>query len=637
MAEQAKTYKFKAEVNQLLDILVHSLYTNREIFLRELISNASDALDKVRFEMTRGAEVIDKDLPLEINIELDKDKKWLKISDTGIGMTRDEIVKNIGTIAKSGTADFLERLSKEKDAKDLSSIIGKFGVGFYSVFMVAEQVEIISKSYLKDEPAVKWISDGKGSFKVVELEETPKRGTTIIVHLKEDAKEFAEDWRVKEIIKKHSNFINFDIKVNGKKVNTIRAIWREPKSSIKKEQYEEFYKFLTYDPEPPLEVIHVAVDAPVQFYSIMFIPQKNYNVFGFTKEDIGLDLYVRGVLIQHKFSEIIPEYLGFVKGMVDSPDIPLNISRETLQENRVVMKIKQVLVKQVLSHLEKMAQKEPEKYKTFWNEHGKIFKLGYQDYSNQEKFAELLRFDSSALEKEGELTSLADYVSRAKPDQKEIYYITGASREALETDPHLEIFKRKGIEVLYLYDPVDEFVITGLPKYKNDYTFVAVEHADISKLEKYEDVVKDEEKVEELSKGEEKVFKKLLDKMRDILGDRVTEVRESKRLKDSAACLVSPDGQMTSQMQKILQIMNKDTTIPKKIFEVNKDHPLIRNLLRIYKNDPKDPFITEATEQLFETALLMEGYLNDPHKLVRRMETILTKSSEWHPQNKVQE
>ncbi len=635
MAEQVKTYKFKAEVNQLLDILVHSLYTNREIFLRELISNASDALDKVRFELTRGSEVIDKDLPLEINIELDKkDKKWLKISDTGIGMTRDEIVKNIGTIAKSGTSDFLKKISKEADAKDLSSIIGKFGVGFYSVFMVAERVEIVSKSYLKDQPAVKWVSDGKGSFKVTELAETPKRGTTITVYLKEEAKEFAEDWRVKEIIKKHSNFINFDIKVNGEKVNTIRAIWREPKSSITKEQYEEFYKFLTYDPDPPLDVIHVAVDAPVQFYSIMFIPQKNYNVLGLTKEDMGLDLYVRGVLIQHKFSDIIPEYLGFVKGMVDSPDIPLNISRETLQENRVVIKIKQVLVKQILSHLEKMAQKEPDKYKTFWNEHGKIFKLGYQDYSNQEKFVELLRFDSSALDKEGELTSLAEYVKRAKPDQKEIYYITGPSRQALQTDPHLEIFKRKGIEVLYLYDPVDEFVITGLNKYKNEYTFVAVEHADLSKLEKFEDVVKDEKEIEALSEGEEKVFKKLLDKMRDILGDRVTEVRESKRLKDSPSCLVNPDGQVTSQMQKILQIINKDTTIPKKVFEVNKNHPLIRNLLRIYKNDPKDPFITEATEQLFEAALLMEGYLNDPHKLVRRMENILTKSSQWHPQNK---
>ncbi len=634
MAEQAKTYKFKAEVNQLLDILVHSLYTNREIFLRELISNASDALDKVRFELTRGSEVLDKDLPLEINIELDKDKKWLKISDTGIGMTREEIVKNIGTIAKSGTADFLNRLAKEKDSKNLLNIIGKFGVGFYSVFMVAEKVEIISKSYKKDEPAVKWISDGKGSFKVMDVEETPKRGTSITVFLKEDAREFAEDWRVKEIIKKHSNFINFDIKVNGEKVNTIRAIWREPKSTIKKEQYEEFYKFLTYDPDPPLEVIHVSVDAPVQFHSLMFIPQKNYNVFGLTKEDIGLDLYVRGVLIQHKFSEIIPEYLGFVKGMVDSPDIPLNISRETLQENRVVMKIKQVLVKQVLSHLEKMAKNEPDKYKTFWKEHAKIFKLGYQDYTNQEKFAELLRFDSSALKEEGAFTSLAEYVSRAKEGQKEIYYITGPSREALEADPHLEIFRRKGVEVLYLYDPVDEFVITGLNKYKEDYTFVAVEHADLSKLEKYEDVIKDEEEVEKLSEGEEKVFQKFLDKVRDILGDRVKEVRESKRLKDSPSCLVSPDGQMTSQMQKILQIMNKDTSIPQKIFEINKDHKLIRNLLKIYKNDPKDPFIDEAVEQLYESALLMDGYLNDPHKLVKRMENILTKSSDWHPQNK---
>jgi len=637
MTDQAKTYKFKAEVNQLLDILVHSLYTNREIFLRELISNASDALDKVRFELTRGAEVIDKDLPLEINITLDKNKNILTINDTGVGMTRDEIIKNIGTIAKSGSAEFLKKLSEEAGSKDISNIIGKFGVGFYSVFMVAKEVVITTKSYLKEEPAIKWISDGQGSFKVMELEETPKRGTTIEVHLKDDAKEFAEDWRVKEIIKKHSNFISFDIKVNGEKVNTIPALWREPKSSIKKEQYEEFYKFLTYDPDPPMEVIHVSIDAPVQFNSIMFIPQKNYNIFGINKEDIGLDLYVRGVLIQHKYPEILPEYLGFVKGMVDSPDIPLNISRETLQENRVVIKIKQVLVKQILSHLEKMAKDDPEKYKTFWTEHGKIFKMGYSDYGNQEKFAELLRFDSSALEKEGELTSLAEYVSRAKPDQKEIYYITGASRDALATDPHLEIFKRKGIEVLYLYEPVDEFVITGLAKYKNDYTFVSVEHAELSKLEKFEDVVKDDKEVEELSSGEEKVFKKLLDKFRDILGDRVTDVRESKRLKDSPSCLVNPDGQMTSQMQKIMQIINKDTSIPKKIFEVNKDHKLIRNLLRIYKNDPKDPFIDEAVEQLFEASLLMEGYLNDPHKLVKRMETILTKSSDWHPQNKTQE
>ena len=632
--EKARTYKFKAEVNQLLDILVHSLYTNREIFLRELISNASDALDKVRFEITKGTDVADKDLPLEINIKLDKDKNTLTIIDTGIGMTKDEVVANIGTIAKSGSAEFLQKLAQESDAKNVANIIGKFGVGFYSVFMVAKEVVITTKSYLKDAAPVRWVSDGKGSFKVAEIDEPVKRGTTIEVHLKDDAKEFAEDWRVKEIIKKHSNFINFDIKVNGEKVNTQRAIWREPKSSLKKEQYEEFYKFLTYDPEPPLDWIHVSIDAPVQFQSIMFIPQKNYDIFGINKEDIGLDLYVRGVLIQHKYSEILPEYLGFIKGMVDSPDIPLNISRETLQENKVVIKIKQVLVKQVLSHLEKMAKNDPEKYKKFWTEHSKIFKLGYQDYGNLEKFAELLRFNSSALEKAEDLTSLADYVSRMKPGQKEIYYITGASREALESDPHLEIFKRKGVEVLYLYEPVDEFVMTGLGKYKNEYEFVAVEHADISKLEKLEDVETSETEVEEMSKGEEKVFKKLLEKIKDILGDRVTDVRVSKRLKDSPSCLVSSDGQMTSQMQKIMQIINKDTTIPKKIFEVNKDHKLIRNLLNIYKNDPKDPFITEAVEQLYESALLMEGYLTDPHKLVKRMEKILTESSEWHPQSK---
>ena len=351
-----KSYKFKAEVNKLLDILVHSLYTNKEIFLRELISNASDALDKVRFQLTSGAEVADKDLPLEINIELDKDKNLLVISDTGIGMTQEEIVKHIGTIAKSGSEDFLNKLSEESKQKDISNIIGRFGVGFYSVFMVAKRVVITSKSYVKEAKAVRWESGGTGSFKVSELDEPFKRGTRIEVYLKDDQKEYSEKYRVESIIKKHSNFISFPIKINGEKVNTVAALWREPKSGIKKEQYEEFYKFLTYDTEPPLDTIHVSIDAPVQFNSIMFIPQRTFDLFGISKEDIGLDLYVRSVLIQHKNSDLLPEYLGFIKGMVDSPDIPLNISRETLQENRVVMKISQTLVKQVLSYLEKKAK-----------------------------------------------------------------------------------------------------------------------------------------------------------------------------------------------------------------------------------------------------------------------------------------
>jgi len=634
MAGKAKSYKFKAEIKQLLDILVHSLYTNREIFLRELISNASDALDKIRFEQTSGGEVADNDLPLEIRIKADKDKNILTISDTGVGMTAEELVTNIGTIAKSGSAEFLNKLSQEAKEKDISNIIGKFGVGFYSVFMVAEEVVITTKSYLKDAPAVQWRSDGSGTFKINELEDAVKRGTVIEVHLKEDAKEFTEKYRLESIIKKHSNFIQFPIFLEDEKVNTMTALWREPKSSIKPEQYEEFYKFLTYDSEAPLSTIHVAIDAPVQFSSIMFIPKREFDIFGISKEDIGLDLYVKGVLIQHKYSELIPEYLGFIKCMVDSPDIPLNISRETLQENRVVIKISQTLVKQLLSHLGKMAKDEPDKYKEFWKAHGKIFKMGYSDYSNQEKFAELLRFDSSALSEEDALTSLAEYVERAKEDQKEIYYISGPSREALSGDPHLEIFKRKGVEVLYLYDPVDEFVMSGVVKYKSDYTLTPVEQADISKLEKFADVEESADDVEELSDGEEKVFKKLLEKMKDILGDRVTEVRESKRLKDSASCLVNPDGEMTSQMQKILHIMNKDTSVPKKVFEINKNHPLTRNLLKIYKNDPKDSFITETVEQLYESALLLEGYLTDPHKLVNRIQDILLKSSEWHPGKK---
>ncbi len=634
MAGKAKSYKFKAEINQLLDILVHSLYTNREIFIRELVSNASDALDKLRFEMTRGTEVADKDLPLEIKINIDKDKKTLTISDTGVGMTGEEIVKNIGTIAKSGSADFLQKLSEEAKDKDVSNIIGKFGVGFYSVFMVASRVNITTRSFLPDATPVRWTSSGMGSFKLEELEESVPRGTSIEIHLKEDAEEFLEKYRIESTIKKHSNFISFPIMVDGEKVNTVTALWREPKSSIKKEQYEEFYKYLTYDSEPPMDTIHVSIDAPVQFNSLMFIPKQTFDLFGISKEDIGLDLYVKGVLIQHKNSDLLPEYLGFVKGMVDSPDIPLNISRETLQENRVVMKISQILVKQVLSFLTKKAKDDPEAYAEFWKVHGKIFKLGYSDYANMEKYAELLRFDSSALNEEGGLTSLAEYVERAREDQKEIYYITGASREALQSDPHLEIFKRKGIEVLYLYDPVDEFAMTGVVKYKSDYTLTAVEQADLSKLEKYEDSEEAETKAEALSEGEEKVFKKLMDKIKDILGDRVTEVRESKRLHDSASCLVSPDGDMTSQMQKILHIMNKDTSVPKKVFEVNKDHALVRNMLKIYKNDPKDPFITEAVEQLYESALLLEGYLTDPHKLVNRIQDILLKSSEWHPAKK---
>ncbi len=627
MSENVNSFEFKAEVKELLNILVHSLYTNREIFVRELVSNASDALDKLRFEKTRGSEVADEELPLEIKLSFDPDNKTLKITDTGIGMTRDELVNNIGTIAKSGSAEFIKQLNQDKE--NASNIIGKFGVGFYSVFMVAKEVVIKTKSFKKDEPAVEWVSDGLGSYTLEEYTEEIKRGTTIEVFLKDDAAEFAEKFRLETIIKTHSNFIQFPIMINDERVNTVSAIWREPKSSVKKEQYAEFYKYLTYDNDEPMKTIHTSVDAPIQFNTLMFIPKRNFDMMGFNREEYGLDLYVRRVLIQHKNKDLLPEYLSFVKGVVESEDIPLNISRETLQENAVFAKIASSVTGQVLSNLKKMAEDEKELYTEFWNEHGKVFKLGYGDYANMEKFAELLRFNSSTSEDEKGLVSFADYTERMKEDQKEIYYMMGASRAALDLDPHLEIFRNKGIEVLYLFDPVDEFVMSSLRKYK-DFEFKSVDQADLSKIEKFDTVKEKENKFDELSGDDKSEFDKLLAKIKMLLGDKLTDVKVSQRLDKSPACLVNPDDSMSASMQKIMNMVNKDTSVPKKIMEINKDHKLVRNMLKVFKANSEDEYIANVVDQLYESALLLEGYLHDPHKLVDRINTMLEQSSDWY-------
>jgi molecular chaperone HtpG len=626
MAQEKHKYKFKAEVKQLLDILTHSLYTNREIFLRELISNASDALEKVHFEQLRDTKMRDKKLPLEIKIDINKDKNIITVTDTGIGMTEQEIIKNIGTIARSGTADFLKRISKTKE--DSANIIGKFGVGFYSVFMVANEVIINSQSYDSAEKPVRWHSDGTGTFEIETPSEKVQRGTQIEIHLEDDAKEFNDKSRLESIVKKHSNFIPFPIIIEKEQVNKIRAIWREPKFQIKEKEYEEFYKFLTYDTEPPLMTIHVSIDAPVQYNSLMFIPQKNYEFMNLGKNEHGLDLYVKRVLIQHENKDLLPEYLQFVRGVVDSEDIPLNISRETLQENLLITKISHNLVTQVLNHLQKMAKNDAEKYTQYWKEFGRQFKLGYTDYANQEKFVDLLRFDSSFFSEGEKLTSIAEYTTRLKPDQKEIYYLFAQNREAMLSNPYLEIFKKKGLEVLYLYDPIDEFVMDGIRKYK-EFEIKSVEQVDLSILDKFADQESPTE-VKELDEEEKKDFDKLLRRMKDILGDRVTDVKESKRLTDSPSCLVSPDGSMTSSMQKIMQIINKEASVPKKIMEINRDHPLIRNLLSIYRNDVKDAHLTRVTEQLYESSLLLEGYLTDAHQMVQRIGKLLETSTEWY-------
>lgn len=634
MTEQHKTkFEFKAETKKLLDILVHSLYTSKDIFLRELISNASDALDKLRFESNKGTDIVDKDMPLEIKIGFDDKNNIISITDTGIGMTRDELIANIGTIAKSGSEEFLKQLSENKDAAN--NIIGRFGIGFYSVFMVAKEVVIKTRSYKKDEVAVEWKSDGLGDYEISDIDGEVSRGTTIEIYLKDETKEFAEKYRLESIIKKHSNFITFPIYLENEKINTIAAIWREPKSSLKKEQYDEFYKFLTYDSEEPLETIHTSVDAPIQFNSLLFIPKKSYEFWRFNREDYGLDLYVRRVLIQHQNKDLLPEYLSFVKGVVDSEDLPLNISRETLQENIIFTKISQSVTSNVLSHLTKIAKDSPEKYIDFWKEHGKIFKLGYMDFTNAEKYQALLRFNSSESSAEKEFVSLEDYVSRMKKDQKEIYYAVGTNKEAIDLNPHLEIFKAKGLEVLYLYDPVDEFVVSSIRKHK-EFDFKSVDGVNLQDLEKLEDVLKDEEPKEKFSKEDDKVFGRLMIKMKEILGERVTEVHESKRLKGSPSCLINPDDTMSSTMQKILKMSNQGMAMPaqKRLMEINKDHKLIRNLVNVFKKDEGDPFIVDTTEQLYESALLLEGSLDDPHKLVNRLNRMLTEASELYSKSK---
>lgn len=623
---QAQQFEFKTEIRQLLEIITHSLYTSREIFLRELVSNASDALDKLRFEQARSTEIRNPELDLNISISVDKDANQLVITDTGIGMTQDELISNIGTIARSGSAEFIKQAMADKE--NSSNIIGRFGVGFYSVFMVADKVTIRSQSFRSDAKAIEWVSDGMGTYTIAEIDDELPRGTAITVHLKEDGKEFAETHRITSTIKKHSNFISFPIMVDGEKVNTVQALWRENKFSITPEQYNEFYKFLTYDHEEPLDTLHMSVDAPVQFSALAFVPQRSQDTFGFDRENYGLDLYVRRVLIQNKNKDLIPEYLGFMRGVVDTEDLPLNISRETLQENALIRKIATTLTKQILGHLKKLGQ-DKDRYATFWKEHAKRFKLGYSDFANQEAFGELLRFNSSRHDDKDGLISLDEYIESAKEGQKEIYYISGPSREAIEQNPHLEIFRTKGIEVLYLYEPVDEFVMDSLRKFK-EFELKATENADIANVEKFEDAAA-KDKAEALTKEESKSMDKFIKRVQEILGDRITEARISKRLNQSPSCLVSPDGS-TSQMHKIMQMVTKDTSIPKKVFEINQDHKLVRNLLSLYDKNEKDEFVTTIVEQLYESALLMDGYLADPHKMVSRLNKLMEDSSAWYKQ-----
>ncbi len=624
-------HEFRAETRKVLQILTHSLYTNREIFLRELISNASDALDKLRFMQNQSESglIRDAELPLEITLTVDKIQNTLTVKDSGIGMSRVEMEENLGTIGHSGSEAFLAEHQDQQSENDAMNIIGRFGIGFYSVFMVAQKVEVISRAAMGDAPAYRWISDGSGSFSIETLtDDTIARGTSICAYLKDDALDFLETYRLESIIRSHSSFIPFPIIVGEERINTTAALWREPKFSITREQYDEFYTFLTYDQNKPIDVLHLSVDAPVQFNALAFFPDTEKDMFGAFRDKWGLDLYARRVLIMRENKELLPDYLSFLKGVVDTEDLPLNISRETLQENIVLRKICQTITKQTLSHLEKMAKERPEVYAEFWKRHGKVFKMGYSDYSQRERITPLLRYNSSTSENADSLTSLDEYISRAKDGQQEIWYVSAPSREAAKVNPHSEVFRRKGIEVLYLYEPVDEFALESIGKYK-DFTFKAVEHASNSALEQFEDV-SETPKATPLSDDDKSAFDRFLDTVRTVLGDQVKDVRVSPRLADSPACLVAADDQVTSSMERIMRVMQKDDSIPQKVFEINRDHSLLRTMLTIHKANPEDQQLITMIRTLFDTTLLLDGYLKDPHELASRTTQLLENAGAWY-------
>ncbi|NWF63450.1 MAG: molecular chaperone HtpG [Chloroflexi bacterium] len=606
----AQQFTFKAETKQLLHILIHSLYKDREVFLRELLSNASDAINRLRFEMLTNQNVLDPGAELKIRIKVDKDNRTITVQDTGIGMTHDELVDHLGTIAQSSARKFLEA-AKEK-GQDASGLIGQFGVGFYSVFMVAEWVRVTSRSFRPDAQAVTWYATGDDTYQVAPAEMT-ERGTRIEIKLKEDAAEFAEDYRLKNIIHKHSDYIGFPIYVgeDEKPVNKQTSLWRTARNEIKDEQYKDFYRQTTLDFEDPLLHIHMVTDAPVQLCALLYIPANaERGVFSLRKED-GLKLYSRNILIDEYNKDLLPEYLRFVQGVVDSEDLPLNVSRETVQSSGLMPKLKKALTNQVIKELEALAKKDAEKYSAFWSEFGVYFKQGIAaSPADVETITPLLRFKTNT--NPDAWSSLDEYVSRMKDGQKVIYYIVGEDPKAALRSPHLDAFNANGTEVLLLTEPMDSFMLMGLRKFK-DYELKSVSGAEGDGAEP----PKAESEAEKIPEGD---FNTLIEKFKQALGERVTDVRASNRLVASVARLVDADANSSPNLQRVYKYLGKEYAIPKKVLELNPSHDLLKNLLKLEEGSELQ---TIVIEQIFDSALLVEGLHPDPSSMAERVQRIM--------------
>ncbi|MCP4342524.1 MAG: molecular chaperone HtpG [Desulfobulbaceae bacterium] len=622
MTGEKATYEFKAETKKLLDIVINSLYTERDVFVRELISNAADALEKFRHASITQTEVFDGHMPLEITIELDEEKNTLTITDTGIGMSKSELEHNLGTIAHSGSNTYLAELV-EAAQKDVS-LIGQFGVGFYSAFMAGQSVRVQTRSWDKSE-GNEWVSDGTGSFTITEMNGL-HRGTKIIIELKEDAKEYAQKYKIESIIKQYSAFVSFPVKLEGETVNTVQALWTKNKNDVKEEEYNDFYKFVGNAATDPMYRLHFSADAPLAINALLFVPGENFEVFGFGKVDPGVNLYCQRILIDQHSKNILPEWLRFLKGVVDSEDLPLNISRQALQDNALVAKLRKVITKRFLKHLDEQAKNDPEQYLKFWSTFGLYLKEGVtSDYEYQKEIGKLIRFESSKSEV-GTPISLADYVLRMNPDQEEIYYINGPSRAAIEAGPYVEMFTKKDIEILYTMEPIDDFVLSHLGEFDGK-KLVSADGADLS-LTQLAEETKEDSSTEESDTLDKDALGELIKWMQEVLATSVSEVIVSKRLVDAPAMIVNPDGHMTSTMERILSASRKEQGIPgmessKKKLEINPKNPLIVKLAELHKTD--DSFAGEVAKQIHDNAMIQAGLVVDPLEMVERNYKILNR------------
>jgi len=606
------TIAFRAEIRQLLNILIHSLYTDREIFLRELISNASDALNRLQFVMLTDRDVRDPDAELAIHITGDPEARTLTISDSGDGMTREEMIENLGTIAHSGAATFLQNL---QEGQKLSDLIGQFGVGFYSVFMVADEVQVTSLSRRPDATAWTWIAAGDDSYTIAPAEKTD-RGTTIVIKLKEEAKEFSESYRLRDVIHKHSDFVSFPIYLgeDAEPVNQRAALWRQPASEITDEAANDFYKQLTLDFDTPLARAHLNTDAPVQIYALLFVPAKSERGMFSSRKDHGLKLYSRKVLIQEYAKDLLPNYLRFVEGVVDSEDLPLNVSRETVHANKVMERIKNAVTHKLIDTLKELAAKDKEKFEAFWKVYSNFIKEGMAtDPTARERLTPLLRFYSSRAGGDQELTSLSDYAGRMKPEQRTIYYLLGDDVRSAAHSPHLDYFRQQQLEVLYLVDPLDSFMLPSLQTYEG------------YPLKNVDDPTLDLPKpaAPEVDAVPQPEFDALLARFKEQLGERITDVRATDRLVDSAIRLVAPADARDHEMDRVRRMLEKDYTVPKKVVEINRQHPLVVNLANRIKAGDSDELVNSVIEQLFESALLVEGLLPNPADMVGRIQKLM--------------